>query len=283
MSLKSSQKKQKKLTKIIWYIVVSIGALIFLLPFFWMVSTSLKSEAAVLQFPPKWIPDPIKWSNYIEALTVEPFGLFLKNTVFITVVAMFGEILTASLVAYGFARFDFKGRNILFLILLSTMMLPGQVTMIPVFIMFRNFGWINTFKPLTIPAYFGGGAFYIFLLRQFFMTIPRELDDAAKIDGCNAFQIYYKIILPLSKPALATIAIFSFQGHWNDFMGPLIYLNDKSKFTLALGLKMFQGMFKTQWNLLMAASVVVMLPVLILFFCFQRQFIEGITMTGMKG
>lgn len=282
-SIRQSSSRQKFLMKVSWYLIISAGSIIFLIPFLWMLSTSLKTNAAVFRFPPEWVPDPIKWSNYIEALTVQPFHIYFKNTIFITIIAMIGEIFTASLVAYGFARFDFKGRDILFMVLLSTMMLPGQVTMIPVFILFRHLGWINTFKPLTIPAFFGGGALYIFLLRQFFMTIPRELDDAAKIDGCNPFQIYYKIILPLAKPALSVIAIFSFQGHWNDFMGPLIYLNDSSKFTISLGLAMFQGMFKTEWELLMAASIVALMPVLILFFTFQKQFIEGINLTGIKG
>jgi ABC-type glycerol-3-phosphate transport system permease component len=257
-------------------------AFLFLIPFFWMLSSSLKTEADIWVFPPAWIPNPVRWGNYPEALALMKFPLRLYNTLYVTVLSTVGLLLSSSLVAYGFARFRFVGRDVLFVALLSTMMLPPQVTMIPVFVLFREIGWLNTFNPLIVPAFFGA-PFFIFLLRQFFMTITTELDDAAKIDGCSYPGIYWRIVLPLAKPALATVAIFSFISHWNDFLWPLIYLSDDSKFTLALGLATFRGLYATQWGYLMAASVVVLLPCLVIFFLAQRYFIEGITLTGMKG
>ncbi|PYZ94668.1 sugar ABC transporter ATP-binding protein [Salipaludibacillus keqinensis] len=271
------------LNKVFVYMALFAGGFIFLVPFFWMVSTSLKDSAVIFQFPPQWIPDPIVWGNYVEAMTFAPFHLFFANSLIIASLSMIGEVFTGALVAYGFAKLEFKGKNVLFIIVLATMMLPGEVTMIPVFIMFSSIGWIDTFLPLIVPSYFGGSAFFIFMLRQFFLGIPNELEDAARIDGCNTFQIFYKIALPLSKPALAVVAIFSFHGKWNDFLGPLIYLNSMEKYTVQLGLAMFQGMFQTEWSLLMAASIVALLPVLLIFFMFQKYFIEGIKLSGIKG
>jgi ABC-type glycerol-3-phosphate transport system permease component len=198
---------------------------------------------------------------------------------------MFGQVFSAALVAFGFARIKFPGKTPLFIILISTMMIPFQVTMIPTFLLFASLGWINTYLPLIVPAFFGGGAFFIFLLRQFFMTIPRDLDEAAIIDGCGSFGIFWRIMLPLSKPALTTVAVFSFIAHWNDFLGPLIYLNSPKMYTLAVGLSFFQSRFTggTNFSLLMAASLIVLLPVLLVFFFSQRFFIEGITLTGIKG
>jgi ABC-type glycerol-3-phosphate transport system permease component len=247
-----------------------------------MVSSSLKVEADIWLYPPKWIPSPVLWSNYPEALQLMHFPRLLYNTLVITITGTLGLLISCSWVVYGFARFRFPGRDLLFVLLLSTMMLPAQVTMIPVFIMFREFGWLNTFKPLIIPAFFGN-PFFIFLLRQFFMTIPTELDDAAKIDGCSYVGIWWRILLPLSKPALATVAIFSFMGHWNDFLWPLIYLNDENKFTLTLGLATFRGLYSTRWGYLMAASLVVLFPCVAIYFFAQHYFIEGITLTGMHG
>ncbi|NMB45921.1 MAG: carbohydrate ABC transporter permease, partial [Firmicutes bacterium] len=205
------------------------------------------------------------------------------NTILIVAFTLFGVLGSSSLSAYGFARLRFPGRDAIFMILLSTMMLPGVVLMIPQFVMFRNLGWIDTFKPLIIPHYFGGGAFNVFLLRQFFRSLPEELSDAARIDGCGEFKIYYRIILPLAKPALATIGIFTFMGTWNDFMGPLIYLNSPEKRTLALGLASFRSLYATHWNLLMAASTVMVIPIIVLFFGAQRHFVQGIVLTGLKG
>lgn len=228
-----------------------------------------------------------QWQNYVKAWAPEAldetFNRYLLNTIIITVLGITGVLLSSTLVAYGFSRFRFPGRDILFLLMISTMMIPVQVTMIPTFILFKYLGWIDTFAPLIVPTYFGGGAFNIFLMRQFFMTIPYELDDAAKIDGCNYFQIFSMILLPLVKPALATVAIFGFVYNWNDFLNPLIYLNSTSNYTLALGLQTFTTMYGTDYNLMMAASTIVLLPILIVFFFGQRYFIEGVATSGLKG
>jgi multiple sugar transport system permease protein len=260
-----------------------VGAVVFSIPFVWTVSTALKTNDQVFAVPPVWVPQPVEWSNFHRAWTELPFMRFVGNTVFVTLVALVGQVASASLVAYGFARFQFRGRNFLFMLLLSTMMLPPQVTMIPVFLIWRYFRLIDTFAPLTVPEYFGGGAFTIFLLRQFFLTIPRELDEAALLDGASYFQIWHKIILPLSRPALTTVVILSFLGHWDEFMRPLIYLNSMEKFTVSIGLRMFQDMFGVQLELLMAAALIHILPCIVLFAVAQRQFIKGIAMTGLKG
>jgi len=265
------------------YIVVAFGAFVLITPFLWMLSTALKTNMQTFASPPRWIPSPVQWKNFIKAWTeYAPFNLFLINTSIITAFSLVGTVLSASIVAFSFARLEWPGRDVLFMILLSTMMIPFYVTMIPVFILFKQLGWINTFKPLIIPHWFGGGAFNIFLLKQFFMTIPRELDDAARVDGCSTFGIYWRIILPLSKPGLAAVAIFTFIWRWNDFIQPLIYLNDYNKFTLSLGLLMFQTEFEVYWNSLMATSVLVMSPCLLIFFFAQRHFIRGIALTGIK-
>jgi len=231
----------KRYSKIIIHVVLIVGLLVSLMPFLWMLSTSLKEPGEVMLYPPKWIPAIFQWNNYIEIWSIIPLGTFIKNTVIVTIMCMMGELLTASMVAFAFARLRFRGNNFLFWLVLSSMMLPGQVTMIPIFILFKTLGWVDTLKPLIVPSFLGGGAFYIFLLRQFFTSIPKELDEAAKLDGCSPLRIYWHIILPLSKPALATVAVFSFIAHWNDFMTPLIYLNSIEKQTLAIGLKWFQG------------------------------------------
>jgi multiple sugar transport system permease protein len=228
-----------------------------------------------------------QWSNYAKAWAPKAFDVtfnrFLVNTLIITLTSILGVLLSSTFVAYGFSRFKFPGRDPLFLVMVSTMMIPAQVTMIPTFMLFKYLGWIDTFWPLIIPTFFGGGAFNIFLMRQFFMTIPYELDDAAKIDGCNYFQIFWTILLPLVKPAMATTAIFGFVYNWNDFMNPLIYLNSTSNYTLALGLQTFTTMYGTDYNLMMAASTIVLLPILLIFFFGQRFFIEGVATSGLKG
>ena len=259
------------------------GMIVSLIPFLWMLSTSLKDPGEVMLYPPRWIPSVVHWENYLAVWRVIPFATFLKNTVLVTVLCIAGELLTASMAAYAFARLRFRGKTILFWLVLSTMMLPGQVTMIPVFILFNALGWVDTLKPLIVPSFLGGGAFYIFLLRQFFTSLPIELDEAAKIDGCSPLGIYWRVILPLSKPALATVAVFSFVEHWNDFMRPLIYLNSVEKQTIAVGLRWFQGQHGTDFHWLMAAATMALLPVLIIFFVAQRYFVRGIAMTGMKG
>jgi len=282
----SALRRRHSVQRTVWralvYVILLAGSVFMLAPYVWMLSTALKSPAATFTFPPTWIPEPVVWANFTEALEAMQFPILLKNTLQVTVYALAGGLLTSTMVAYGFARTRFPGRNVLFLVLLATMMLPSQVTMIPVYIIYKNLGWVDTLRPLWVGSLFGGGAFYIFLMRQFFMTLPRELDEAAAMDGCGTVAVLWRILLPLSKPALATVAIFSFMGHWNDFMTPLIYVNSIPKMTLALGLHIFRGTYQTQWNYLMAASLVVMLPCLILFFLAQNYFIQGIALTGMK-
>lgn len=268
------------------YVLIIGGLVIVMIPFGWMVSTSFKPLSQTFEFPPAWIPRPIRWQNYIEGWNYMSFTLYLRNTLIITALGMLAQVGVSSLVGYAFARMRAPGRDFLFLLVLSRLMLPPQVTMIPNFILFKELGWVNTFKPLIVPLYFGGGAFPIFLLRQFYMTLPLELDDAARIDGCGRFGIFWRIILPLSKPALGTVAIFSFFWRWNDFMEPLIYLKSPRLRTLALALAFFRdetGQTMVPWNLLMAVSLLIALPCLLVFFFFQRSFVEGIALTGIKG
>ncbi|MFH1212485.1 MAG: carbohydrate ABC transporter permease [Candidatus Neomarinimicrobiota bacterium] len=265
------------------YLLLICAAVVLILPFIWIISTSLKGSESIFAIPPQWIPKDLHWDNYAKVFTKMPFFVYLKNSVFISVMTILGTLISSSLVAYAFACLKWPGRDWLFIFVLGTMMLPAQVTMIPVFVLYKQFGWLNTFKPLIVPAFFGGGAFNIFLLRQFFLTIPKELFEAARLDGCSEFRIYWKIVMPLAKPALATVAILTFMMTWNDFLGPLIYLSDKLKGTLALGLAMFVGQYQTEWGVLMAASVLVMLPVIVLFFLFQKYFIRGFMMSGIKG
>jgi ABC-type glycerol-3-phosphate transport system permease component len=271
----------RRLRSALAYALAVGGAMLFLLPLFWMISSSLKPDYQVLQYPPRWLPDPPRWANYAEALTYVPFGRYTLNTLLIASMTIFGHLLSCTLVAYAFARLRAPGKDTLFLILLATMMLPYPVTMIPIYIGFEAVGWVNSFLPLIVPAFFGS-PFYIFLMRQFFLTLPVELEDAARVDGANTLQIIRHVILPISKPALATVAIFSFQASWNDFLAPLIYLHDQSKYTVALGLSFFRSSYDVQWAYLMAASLVTMLPVILLFFLAQRLFIQGIALTGIK-
>ena len=282
-SIWASKRWQERLTLTLTYVTLLLLGILVILPFFWMLSTSLKQADDVFLFPPKWIPDPIVWSNYPRALSKVPFPIFFKNTLIVTVFAIVGTLLSASLAAYSFARIRWPGRDAVFFIVLMTLMLPYQVTLIPQFIIFRELGWIDTLLPLIVPWFFGGGAFNIFLLRQFFITIPEELDDAARIDGCSYLGIYWRIIIPMSKPVLAAVAIFAFQAHWNEFLLPLIYIHSRDRYTLALGLRLFQEQYWVDWSGLMAASTVVMLPVLIIFYFAQRYFIQGIVFTGVKG
>jgi multiple sugar transport system permease protein len=259
------------------------GAFLTTLPFAWLVSTSLKNRIQIFTYPPEWIPDPWVWSNYKEALTAFPFDLYVRNTLIITGFNLAGTLLTASLAAYGFARLRFPGRDLIFMVLLSTLMLPYAVVMIPRYVIFRELGWLDTWLPLIVPNWFGGTAFFVFLLRQFFRTIPRELSDAARVDGASELRIYWQIVLPLARPALIVVAIFTFLDNWNDFIGPLIYLSNPDKFTVALGLASFQGLYSTQWAYLMAASTVMTVPTVVLFFAAQRYFVRGIVLTGIKG
>ncbi|OGS21674.1 MAG: sugar ABC transporter permease [Elusimicrobia bacterium RIFOXYA2_FULL_39_19] len=269
------------LKKTVMYTFMILLGLTMIAPFIWMLSTSLKEPANVFIFPPKWIPNPIVFENYAHAWQAAPFGRFFLNSIFISACLTFGSLLTGSMAGYAFARLEFPGRDKLFLTYLGTMMIPGQVTMIPVFILLKNIGWIDTYKALIIPGIFhAGGAFFF---RQFFLAIPKELEEAATIDGCSHVGIYWRIILPLSKPALATLGTFTFLGAWNDFMWPLIVLNSPEKMTLPVGLAYFTGQYTTDWPLLMAGSMIILLPVILLYIFNQRFFVKGIVMSGMKG
>jgi multiple sugar transport system permease protein len=265
--------------------IIVLMSIVLMIPFGWMFSTALKPIEQVFDFPPTWIPDPVMWENFWIGWTHVPMTRYLLNTLYITIVAIVGVVASSSLVAYGFARLRAPGKEILFLLLLSTMMLPQQVTLIPNFLFFKLLGWLNTYKPLLAPA-FTGIPFFIFLLRQFYMTIPLELDDAARIDGCGALGIFWRIMLPLAKPAVATVAIFVFFNRWNSFLWPLIYLRSPEKYTLAVGLSFFhsqQAGALTHWNWLMAVTVLVAIPPLLVFFLAQRYFVQGIALTGIKG
>ncbi len=273
--------------KVAWlafvYAVLLLGAFFSLIPLYWLVRSSLMSMSQIFQMPPIWIPSPLRWSNYTKALSVVPFGRYYLNTFTIVIGVVTGTVLTSSLSAYAFARLRWSGRGIMFACLISSMMLPFAVTMIPLFVGWSKLGFANTYIPLIAPAWLGGGAYNIFLLRQFYMTIPRELDESAFVDGAGYLTIYSRILLPLTKPAMIVVGIFSFLGSWNDFLGPLIYLSSTEKYTVSLGLRMFQGMYNAEWHLMMAAATMALLPVIVVFFVGQRYFIEGITLTGIKG
>ena len=273
---------RRNIWNLIIYLMLILGSLMFILPLFWALSSSFKSDYQVMQYPPQWIPSPLRWQNYPEALTYVPFGRFALNTLFIAALAILGNLLSCTIIAYGFARLRAPGKNFLFIVMLSTMMLVEPVRIIPLYIEFDKLGWIDSFLPLIVPAFFGS-PFYIFLLRQFFMNIPLELEEAALIDGANRLQILWKVIVPLSKPALAAIAIFNFQGVWNDFLYPLVFLHKQTNYTIALGLNFFRSTYTVHWGWLMAASIVALLPMVIIFFIAQRYFIQGITFTGIKG
>jgi multiple sugar transport system permease protein len=279
--LHSKRRGQLVRTGIALLILVA-GLALVLGPYLWMVSTSLKSDRQVFVRPPVWIPNPIQWSNYPEAWDFGHLGQATVNTLILAVFRLIGTVLSSSLVAYGFARLRAPGRDAIFGVLLATMMLPGVVTMIPTFLLFSKLRWVNTYRPLIVPAYFGS-AFNIFLLRQFFLTIPIELEDAAIIDGAGRLRIWATMFIPLSKPALATISIFSFMSSWNDFMGPLIYLTDNAKYPISLAMSRFLQQYGAEWTFLMAASVITTLPLVILFFLAQRTFIQGIVTTGLAG
>lgn len=273
------------ISKSLIWVLLLVGSISFILPLYLMVAMSLKT-AGELATTSNWAwPAQPTLENFATVLTNENvnFMVFTRNTVIIAIISTLGVTLTSALVAYGFARLKFRGRDRLFLIALSTMMLPGIVTMIPSYVMFAKAGWVNTFLPLTVPAFFGGGAFNIFLLRQFFMTLPRELDEAAFLDGATHWTIFSRVVMPLSGPAIATVGVFSFMGAWRDFMGPLIYLNPPELHTLELGLRTYQGLRGEAWHLIMAGSVLVTIPLIVMFFAGQRYFVKGIALTGGKG
>jgi len=272
----------KTTRSILAHTVLIALSLMFVTPFLWLVSTSLKIDTQIFAFPPIWIPQPATFEQYVKGLNYIPFLLYLRNTAIYCGLSVLGTIISSSLVAYSLARIRWAGRGMLFAVIIATLMVPAQVTLIPLFLVFKTLGWLDSLAPLIVPHFFLQ-PFSIFLLRQFFMTIPIELSEAARIDGASEFQIYRSVIMPLATPVLASVGLFTFLATWNDYLGPLIYLNSPEKYTLSLGLAQFRGEHGVEWGALMAVSTVMIIPVLIAFFFTQRTFIQGITMTGIKG
>ncbi len=281
----ASKRKTKLATRLgnllIYAILVGV-AMVLLIPFAWTISTALKTPQQALRIPPEWIPSPVVWENFVTAWTAKPFAVFYRNSLIVAGLNILGQIVSCSLVAYGFSRLRFPGRDVLFLIVLGTLMIPFQILIIPRFVLFRYLGWLDSLLPLIVPHFFAG-AFNIFLLRQYFMTIPLELDDAAKIDGCNHFDIFWRIILPLSKPALGAVMVFEFINAWDDFLGPLIYISKESNYTVALGLNAFRNDYFMEWNIFLAAAAVAMAVPLVIFFIAQKYFIQGVALSGSGG
>ena len=274
---------QEQTVRAVTHLFLVIAGLILMIPFLWVISTSLKQDYEVYVTPIRWIPRSPVWGNYIRVFAENPLGTFLLNSTKVVLGCLIGDVLVVSLIAYGFARLRAPGRDVLFLIVLSTMMLPRQVTLVPTYVLFKHLGWVDQLRALIVPNLLGGSAFYIFLMRQFFQTITLELDDAAKIDGCSLLGVYWRIVLPLSRPVLGIVAVFSFLGHWQAFLWPLILLNSWHKYTIAIGLRFFQSMSRTDYPGLMAATLITVLPCIVLFFFTQRYFIQGIVFTGVKG
>ncbi|HGV8361053.1 carbohydrate ABC transporter permease [Enterococcus faecium] len=274
---KTSVNRQTK--KILSYVLMTVIGIILIIPLLWMVFTSLKPMEEIVRYPPTFFPEKIVWENYLDTIAAFPFWRYARNTLFITVLVVIGNVLSNSFIAYGFAKLDFPGKKLMFALVLSTMMIPGFVTMIPQYVLFSKIGWVGTYLPLIVPSFFGN-AFNIFLMRQFYLSINNELIEAAEIDGANHLYIWSHLMLPLTKPALITITINSFNAAWNDFLGPLLYIQDQEKYTLQIGLQVFQNQATTQWNYLMAGATLVLIPTILLFFFAQRYFIEGMDLTG---
>lgn len=274
---KTSVNRQTK--KILSYVLMTVIGIILIIPLLWMVFTSLKPMEEIVRYPPTFFPEKIVWENYLDTIAAFPFWRYARNTLFITVLVVIGNVLSNSFIAYGFAKLDFPGKKLMFALVLSTMMIPGFVTMIPQYVLFSKIGWVGTYLPLIVPSFFGN-AFNIFLMRQFYLSINNELIEAAEIDGANHLYIWSHLMLPLTKPALITIAINSFNAAWNDFLGPLLYIQDQEKYTLQIGLQVFQNQATTQWNYLMAGATLILIPTILLFFFAQRYFIEGMDLTG---
>ena len=279
--IKTKSNKQTVLSKTISYALLSLVGFTMIIPLLFMLSTSLKDPGSVLEFPPRWIPNPIRWDNYPAAWHAVPIWTYYMNSIFVAVCVTLGQVFTSALSAYAFARLQFPGRDKLFFGYLATMMIPGSVTMIPVFILCKMLGLVDTYWALILPGMFS--AMGTFLLRQFFMSLPRELEDAAKIDGCTLFGIFWRVVLPLSKPALATLATFTFMGSWGSFLWPLVIINDEALKTLPIGLAGFLGMHSSDWTLLMAGTVLALVPVIVVFVFNQRFFVEGLQMGAVKG
>lgn len=272
----------KKKRKIIFtHVLLLLVGAFFLFPFIWLIDTSLKNDLQIFIFPPQWIPKPIMFSNYTRALTTIPFMHYVSNSFKVVIFAVLGNVISAPAIGYAFSRLHWRGRDKVFILVLATMMLPFQITMIPLYSMYVKIGWVNTYLPLVVPDFFGK-AFFIFLMRQFFLSIPEDILEAGRIDGASEFRIYWQLILPLAKPAVVTVGLFAFIWSWTDFLGPLIYLTDSEKWTISIGLSQFTSSHGLDWALLMAGSAMFMLPMIILFIFMQKVFIEGITMTGLK-
>lgn len=277
-----SKRVRTWIERLVWYLVMGAIAFVFLIPIFWMLSTALKGRWEVLAWPPEWIPANPQWQNFSDALTKYPFERFFLNTGILVVLNILGEVLSVPLVAFAFARLRFPYKRILFILMIATMMIPGQVKMIPLFFIYNRLGFTNTYVPLVLPAFFGN-PFFIFLMVQYMKTLPKDLDDAARIDGAGTWGILYRVILPLCKPPLTIVAVYTFLWTWNSFMDPLIYLNSFDLFPIQLGLAMFRGRFDVEWNLYMASTLITILPVLVLYFFAQKQLIGGIASVGLKG
>lgn len=274
--------RMRRAHRALCYVLLVAGTAVFVLPFLWMITTSLKPDSANLQFPPQFLPDSFHFGNYVDGWRSADFTRFLLNTVVLTGLSMLGNLISCVLPAYALARMRARASGLVFGAMLATMMIPREITMVPTFIMFSKLGMVNTYWPLILPEFFGV-AFYIFLLRQFFTTIPRELVEAARIDGASELRILWRIMLPLSRPAIAAVMLFSFVSHWNNLLGPLIYLRSTDKFPIALGLKLFSGEYATQYNQMMAVSLITMAPIVLIFFLAQRTFIKGVNMSGIAG
>ena len=267
------KKSSAVLRRVLLYIVLILIAVIMVVPFLWMLSTSLKTQYDAVKIPPVWIPDPPQWENYVKLFTEQPMSQFMLNTIKIVFFVVLGQLFFSSLAAYSFARISFKGRNVVFFFYIATLMVPGQVTMIPTYLMFAKAGLTDNHLALILPAFFSA----------FGVSLPRELEEAAEIDGCNPFMTYWRIMLPLVVPAMLTLGVFTLMNTWNDYMGPLIYLSSPEKYTMTLGIAYFKGVYTTQWNLVMAGSIVSVVPILIAYLCAQKYFIEGIAFSGVKG
>lgn len=281
--------KRLSIGRAILYLIVIVASILFLFPFVWTILSSLKTPWELRTFPPTWLPETPQFYNYAEVFNRVPWGGWMWNSTIVASLSTIGSVLSAAVVAYSFARFRYPGRNLIFMITLSTMMLPTEVTLIPLYLMFSKIGWMDTYKPLIVPSFFGGGAFLIFLLRQFFMSIPLDLDEAARLDGASYLRIFWQILMPLSIPAVATAGVLTFMGQWNEFMHPFIFLNTKAKYTVAVGIRYFQAVagssevMEPTEHLLMASAIMMTTPIIIMFFLAQRYLVQGIVMSGIKG
>ena len=277
-----SQRQRRTIFAILWYIVLGATAVVVMMPYIWMISTSLKDKGEIFAYPPTWIPQAWRFQNYVDAWNAAPFGRYFFNSVVVAVAVTVGQLITCSLAAFAFARMNFKGKNFMFALFLTTTMISTQVTLVPSYLVLKNLRWLDTYQGLIVP--FLASAFGVFMLRQQFMTLPRDLEDAAKLDGCGRLRFLWEIVLPLSKPMLASQALFAFMGNWNSYLWPLIVTTSKNMRTLQIGLRYFVSQEGgTQWGLFMAATVFVSLPVVIFYFIIQKSFVEGIAGTGLKG